>query len=657
MPTVIITQNPVLEDALYYSLNSQGSGGGAGPFPTNAFGTPAGAFAGPFEFGGTLYSVGGASVVMPHPPPNWGLLELPLAYGPFVVLSSADGGATWAFPDLANRPYFAANPANPPQVPAPVMWQRIGNKIQFALLVVGLFIPPFVSGNSWMAVGAFDLATETYDPIAYYDTGWPSFGAGVLSPAAVFFWPVDVLGALTFIGQDQDNRAIVGGNPNPDLGKGRLILVPSVGGYPALTDITPAALSGAPNRLFVIRNVLVDATGIAHVVFSSLDSVPPGADEQYWYMKVHPDTSTSAFQQLVVPSPPGVGTSFGIPAFSGADLLIPLWFNGDTLAVFRVENYAALVPSVAYEPITLGLVGTGVSSPAVVIQGTRAFLFYNAGFDPVDLIEVDYSYNDGSGWSVGDQFCPGTLIVVPPGHFNNERFFTLSAALLSNGDFGIVSGSQFQTIPPLPIFFGNANIFLGGNFDFPVPPVAPVIGGRGGSRRMLVLIPNRFDRCLIEELQAHRHVQPARPCCEPMLWRDIVWIRAPKDFVPFRKTAAIPTPLAAAGDVEVLNFEVPPGYDGLIAGLFNMYTGPGFREGNGDIEWRLLINRTYAVHLGQVLVTLGGQNKPYPVDGGIFIQSGTHIRYIVSVPNLSGGIVPLVSRIVCGLEGLFYARA
>jgi hypothetical protein len=112
----------------------------------------------------------------------------------------------------------------------------------------------------------------------------------------------------------------------------------------------------------------------------------------------------------------------------------------------------------------------------------------------------------------------------------------------------------------------------------------------------------------------------------------------------------------AIGDVEVLNFEVPPGYDGLIAGLFNVYTGPGFQDGNGDIEWRLLINRTYAVHLGRIMVSLGGQDQPYPVDGGIFIQSGTRIRYIVNVPNLSGGILPLASQIVCGLEGLFYAR-
>lgn len=191
----------------------------------------------------------------------------------------------------------------------------------------------------------------------------------------------------------------------------------------------------------------------------------------------------------------------------------------------------------------------------------------------------------------------------------------------------------------------------------PVPPVAPILA-QGGSRRMVVLVPNRFDAALGMELEAHRYRRPERPCCgEPILWRDINWVRAPAGFLPFRKVGTVPTPLAVTGDVEVLNFQVPQGYDGVIAGLFHLYTGPGFQEGNGDLQWRIIINRVYAIHLGNVQVSLGSRQQPYPVDGGIFIQSGNRIRYIVNAPNLSGGILPLASQIVCGLEGLFYARA
>jgi hypothetical protein len=120
--------------------------------------------------------------------------------------------------------------------------------------------------------------------------------------------------------------------------------------------------------------------------------------------------------------------------------------------------------------------------------------------------------------------------------------------------------------------------------------------------------------------------------------------------------AAIPTPLAASGDVQVLEFQVPTGYDGLISGLFHLYTGPGFMEGGGDLEWRILVNKTYALHLGQVLMSLGSRKGTYRIDGGIPVQSGQRIQYIVNAPNLSGGILPINSQIVCGLEGLFYAR-
>ena len=177
-----------------------------------------------------------------------------------------------------------------------------------------------------------------------------------------------------------------------------------------------------------------------------------------------------------------------------------------------------------------------------------------------------------------------------------------------------------------------------------------------GSRRMHILVPNRFDGCLASDVKLHEIAGPKRACCLDTVYSDIVNVRAPANSIPFRKVNAIPTPLAASGDVIGLDFQVPQGYDGLVSGCFNVYTGPGFAEGGGDIEWRILVNKVYAVQLGRILVTLGSRAQSYPVDGGIQLQSGQRIQYIVNVPNLSGGILPLASQIVCGLEGLFYAR-
>lgn len=649
---VTITQLPVLEDLTWFTMNGQGAGGGAGPFPTTVFGTPTAAFSGPWEFGGNLYSVGMASMVIPHPPPNFPGFETPGAYGPLVVFSSADGGATWSAPDVANRPYFGTNPLNPPPTPSGIIYQRIGNVIHFTMLIAGVYIPPWISGNAFIAHGTFDLATNTYGPLTYYDTGWPSFGAGVLANAAAFLWPVQVAGNLTFIGQDEDNRAIVGGLPNPSVGKCRLLAGLAAGGYAGLTDITPAAFTGSNYTLSAV-SVLVDAAGLAHIVFSSLGTAP-GATTEHWYMRLYPDLHTDALQQLVV-APPGVTPSFGVPSFNGTSLLIPAWYGGNTVVVVRVASYSAIAPIIAYEPIVQDASITGVQWTATVTQGTRSVLFWCANPFNTAFSQIDYSYNDGAGWSTGSLFCDQAQIQVPPGDYNsNGGFSSIASALLANGDFGIVSGSQWQQFNA-PFFLGNANIFLAGNLGGPPPPPPPPVITSQGFRRMDVLIPNQFDQCLVRELELNWMAGPHKACCRDLIYYDIVNVRAPAASIPFRKVGAIPTPLPGPDSV-VLDFQVPAGYDGLLTGCFNVYTGPGFLEGGGDIEWRILVNKVYAVQLGRILVTLGSQAAAYPIDGGIQIQSGQRIRYLVNVPNLSGGILPINSQIVCGLEGLFYAR-
>jgi hypothetical protein len=658
MPTVTITQNPVLEDLDWFNMNWQGEGFGAGPFPTNPFGTPAASLAGPWEFGGKLYCVGHAGLEMPHPPPNFPSPPFPpvdpKAFGPLVIFASSDAGVTWSAPDVANRPYFCKNPVDFPVSPSGVIYQRIGNTIYFSMLVFGYEIPPFAPPlKSNVILGTFDLTTDAYGPLSYYDTGYfDGGGGGPVSEPAVFLWPLEMSGVVNFVGCDQNNGMFPG---DPNLGKGRLLAGPASGTYAALTDITPAAFTGA-HFLLTVLSVQVDAAGIAHIVFSSLSTIP-GADVEFWYMRLYPDLHTDAFQQLVVPSPPGVTPSFGVASFNGADIVIPVWFNGDTLAVFRIANYSAVAPAISYEPIVQAPAITNVQWAATVTKGTRSVLFWCANPFSSYFREIDYSFNDGSGWSVGDRFCDGSIIVVPPGDYNNNgSFYSVAAALLANGDFGLLTGSFWQEWLA-PFFTGNANLFLAGNLgNEPPPPPAPPPILVQDSRRLHILVPNHFDGCLHKDLLCHQRAKSFIGCCRPEIIQDIRWVRGPENSQPFRKVGAVPTPLAASGDVEVLDFQVPTGYDGLISGLFHLYNGPGFMEGGGDLEWRLLINKTYATNLGQILVTLGSQRRTYPVDGGIPVQSGQRIRYIVSAPNLSGGILPLNSQIVCGLEGLFYAR-
>jgi hypothetical protein len=108
--------------------------------------------------------------------------------------------------------------------------------------------------------------------------------------------------------------------------------------------------------------------------------------------------------------------------------------------------------------------------------------------------------------------------------------------------------------------------------------------------------------------------------------------------------------------VLVVDLVVPLGYDGVIRGNAHWYSGPGFVDGSGDILWRLQVGRVYARHLGNMAVTLGRPQQTHPIRDGIWLRTLEPVRYIVNVPNLSGGILIGASRIVCVIEGWFLPR-
>jgi hypothetical protein len=339
---------------------------------------------------------------------------------------------------------------------------------------------------------------------------------------------------------------------------------------------------------------------------------------------------------------------FGFPNRVGSKIIFPFPLENGTSELDKFYTGAALVvepynsPAPTVTQVSIPTQQTSEIQASTLGADLYLWWFENLGLDGItSLSRIMYATFDGT--------VTGTPQVFYDAIANPSPFPPPGATM------GNLSPPVMDAIDPmLLVGMDGASYYW---FTVPGPIGTPPVALSDGSHRLVILIPNRFDLCLDSELMRHLQNRPQQACCEPILYRDINWVRAPKDYIPFRKTGAVPTPLPGAGDVEVLNFQVPFGYDGLIAGLFNVYTGPGFREGNGDIEWRLLTNRVYAVHLGRIMVTLGGQDSPYPVDGGIFVQSGTRVRYVVNVPNLSGGILPLQTQIVCGLEGLFYARS
>jgi hypothetical protein len=113
-----------------------------------------------------------------------------------------------------------------------------------------------------------------------------------------------------------------------------------------------------------------------------------------------------------------------------------------------------------------------------------------------------------------------------------------------------------------------------------------------------------------------------------------------------------PTP----GDTLVVSLLVPNGYDGILIGLFQFYSGSGFFQGAGDILWRVKANLRYIWNFGAVPFALGLPTFPMPLTEGELLLSDQVLSYIVNVPNLSGNIQVGGSRIVCGFFGFFWPR-
>ncbi len=427
-------------------------------------------------------------------------------------------------------------------------------------------------------------------------------------------------------------------------------------------------VSGTPGETAIPRRpngLLVDqATDTIHFFYTS-SSLFFGNYTQYHRGMSALNVIDGRQDLFTAPAATSNGPILGVPTIWGGNIALPynlfigvgpvwnVWIlygttAGMTSPVWTTEQVDNTQPA-----SNTGLVGGNTVTFAQVNAAGDLMVWWTTVYNPFLTNKLFYSIRLGGVWGAPVAFFDLTVDPNPDPTVANQFLHDVAIVNRAVGGFGVLVSAEAGLNPGTGMPYCSSFWLLAG----PPPPVVPPVISHGGFRRMVVLVPNRFDMALAMDLKAHRERHPQRPCPDAMLYRNINWVRAPANYLPFRKVGTVPTPLAVTGDVVVLDFQVPEGYDGVIAGLFHRYTGPGFLEGNGDLQWRILINRVYAIHLGNVQVSLGNQQQPYPIDGGIYIQSGNRIRYIVNAPNLSGGILPLASRIVCGLEGLFYARA
>jgi hypothetical protein len=218
----------------------------------------------------------------------------------------------------------------------------------------------------------------------------------------------------------------------------------------------------------------------------------------------------------------------------------------------------------------------------------------------------------------------------------------------------VIEMVTLSSIPPPVPAPPTSNPAITGGAPYGIPP--PV----STCRRL-----NGFDACQLAEIRKLRAITFPPMCIIPS-GLDPFTLPCdddseapgfiPEQCVPFYKTGGIVTPTTAAGDVTVISFRVPPGYDGLLTGLYFGYSGNGFSQGSGDLLFRVRTNQVYLKDLGAVPFLLGSSQQPCPMTQGAPLLSSQLVSVIVNVPNLSGNIQTGASTIYCGMNGFWWPR-
>lgn len=511
------------------------------------------------------------------------------------VYKSVDNGATWAIQDAANRPVMAAGQG------AAVYYSGAGTVLDIAF-----------SSALGIQLTTFDMATDTFGVVT-----------AALAQNANALWLTQLSnGAFRVYLLDAGFAAH----------KTRWAEY-SGGVWGAATIVsTNIADSRLPQFLLQSNDILglfwQDAAGVQNVYYRQLSAAGV----------------LGALQTIIAAAPAAV--TLGRPLIWNGKIGLPyirrigfntipaiMWGNPEAVPVWTSEDTAPAE--------------TDGNNSFLALDGPNLRYWYLVE-DNANIHRVYYTVNSGVAWGVPVLFydeVTDPVIPAPPVQvIHNLTFSELSYGW--SGMIGLERGTA-QGGQVCTVFFLVAEAP-------PAPQASRVVTG---TRRMVVLVPDPYDHCLWKEIPLHRQIPALGKCCLSNARESYFHnVEMPEGSVPFHRTAGIPTPLAAAGDVLILALEVPSGFDGVLRGIFHHYTGPGFLEGSGDIQWRIKINRTYAWHLGRMLVSMGQIGEPYPLEDGIPVTSLQRLEYLVSAPNLSGGILPVNSQIVAGIEGWMWPR-
>lgn len=198
-------------------------------------------------------------------------------------------------------------------------------------------------------------------------------------------------------------------------------------------------------------------------------------------------------------------------------------------------------------------------------------------------------------------------------------------------------------------------------------------------------VPTQFARCApsvqIQTCGAPNNVMTQCLRAEAALWARIAFdpvfpllripsryrvinvtpfAKMPQDAIRLNQLGSLPISTITAGRYNpILQYLVPPGYDGVINSTMNKFAiqgGPGLQDGSGMITWLLAINNYLQINYSNITMQMGDQSTLGQVahDGGIRIQQNDLITFYAIVSTAGAAFLDPAGLINAGIQGWIY---
>jgi len=377
-------------------------------------------------------------------------------------------------------------------------------------------------------------------------------------------------------------------------------------------------------------NLVVGGAGVGGRLWTSGDfgvtwteRTPGGAVNLHWD-GVASDADGS---NLIVAS--SVSPSDLIPTFAGR-----IWTSADSGAIWTERQpYGNM-------DVYWGKVASN-SDGSKLLVGVK---YLASAFPPLFAASLWQSQDSGATWV---EQRPIVNYMAPP--------FFPGGTVISGVASDTTGDRVMACILEPPAFVPPARLFVA--FALAAPPPPPAIAPDPHLNRLgkpYIKCANVWDWCLENDGRLWRGVDWSRYGCMPVkCWRleDNPLHAIPEQGREFHKFGMIPLPLTFGVDTQILRFQVPTGYSGVVYGVLCKYTGGGYVNGSGDLLWRFQVNQRWIKSLQAVPTELGDYSGYAQLDEYFKLSSGQTVRaygWVDPATGLVGG------SMIAALQGWYF---